>query len=211
MITIVNINRNNFTYNGIAYNKRFSPALYGDNVRVLGAIDQNFELIPFTSFQDWTVDGQSFQDANSLLAALAPVIYDSSLISVVRESFIIINQIKFKLLKKPGNNNLTSLESGDVIEGFWDGDFVNLKYNSGPITDLSSFTSLQTNLSRIITIGKWQVFKHNLNSDLTAIQNNDVIKGWFNDDRFGTYLVTNATDITNEGNIIAIDEFNKAE
>lgn len=82
-----------------------------------------------------------------------------------------------------------------------------LQFSDGQTITINATSSA----SKIITIDKWQVFKHPLNSDLTAIQNNDVIKGWFNNDRFGTYLVTNAADITNEANIVIIDEFNKSE
>jgi len=105
------------------------------------------------------------------------------------------------------------LDDGSVITGFEDLGNGDVRIT---LSDGQSFTIVATPNStppKVLIIDKWLVWKttDDPNPDPSKIQNNDKIQGQFDADRFGTYRVLDATDLTIRANLTSISEHNNAE
>jgi len=75
MTTIVNIDDNTFSINGIKYKKIFVAVPAGnDSIRIVSAYDSRFEVLSVTKVTDVTVDGVSAATQAELVSAVIDII-----------------------------------------------------------------------------------------------------------------------------------------
>ncbi|MCZ8144861.1 MAG: hypothetical protein O9259_06220 [Flavobacterium sp.] len=77
MITIVNINSERFTFNGIPYYKNFMGIVAGDYIHIVNIYDSKIALTKDgpVKYDEFTVNGISYASAALLQGALLPVLY----------------------------------------------------------------------------------------------------------------------------------------
>tara|TARA_R110002012_G_scaffold190633_1_gene358195 strand:- start:3549 stop:5756 length:2208 start_codon:yes stop_codon:yes gene_type:complete len=75
MITIVNIDNNTFSINGITYKKIFVAVPAGsDSIRIVSAYDSKFEILPVTKFTNVTVDGIAKASQVELISSVIDIV-----------------------------------------------------------------------------------------------------------------------------------------
>jgi len=77
MIIIQNINSQKFSLNGIPYFKNFMPQaiIAVDKLRIVNVYDTKFELVPYTSLNELSINGIVYNTASEAQNALLPIIY----------------------------------------------------------------------------------------------------------------------------------------
>lgn len=79
-MNVINIiDENRFSLNGIVFFKNFMSDVFEDKLRVFNVYDTRFQLIPFTSFDEFTVDGVTFVNVEDLQTTLATLLYARNL------------------------------------------------------------------------------------------------------------------------------------
>jgi len=78
MIIINNIDGVTFEINGIRYQKNFISVIAGSRVKIVNVYDTKLELAAFTNFADFTVNGNTFLNVETLQQALLPVLFTRS-------------------------------------------------------------------------------------------------------------------------------------
>ncbi|WP_310381847.1 hypothetical protein [Flavobacterium sp.] len=75
MIVIQNIDSQKFLLNGIPYLKNFMPHYVSGKLRIVNVYDTKFELVPFKSASELSIDGIVYATISEAQEALLPVIY----------------------------------------------------------------------------------------------------------------------------------------
>lgn len=75
MTTITQISQNQFTIDGIPYYKNFVPHVVGNRIRILNQYDSCFILMPFTDFDQITINGTVHTSVTNAQSALLPVLF----------------------------------------------------------------------------------------------------------------------------------------
>lgn len=75
MIVINNIDDKRFSLNGIKYFKNFTPHVVDENIRIVNTYDSTFTLLNWTPYDQFEVDGSTFNNVSDLQTALLPVLY----------------------------------------------------------------------------------------------------------------------------------------
>tara|TARA_R110002012_G_scaffold69403_3_gene179658 strand:- start:233 stop:1654 length:1422 start_codon:yes stop_codon:yes gene_type:complete len=75
MNVLLNINDKRFSLNGVEYFKNFTPLVIGGKLKIVNTYDAKIELTDLLSFDEFTVDGNTFLSVESLQSALLPVLF----------------------------------------------------------------------------------------------------------------------------------------
>ena len=84
MIVINNIDDKRFSFNGIKYFKNFTPHVVDENIRIVNTYDSTFPLLNWTPYDQFEVNGSTFNNVSDLQTALLPVLYNK-VINVVQQ------------------------------------------------------------------------------------------------------------------------------
>lgn len=102
MITILDINSEKFSVNGIPYFKNFTPIPILDKLRIVNVYDSKLELVPYTDFSEFTVNGVTYGSVAALQSALLPVLYSRNTLGF--EGVIPNEIISVGTITRVGNN-----------------------------------------------------------------------------------------------------------
>lgn len=82
MITIGHLNSERFKLNGVPYHKNFMSQVSGNNIRIINSYDSLFVLVDWTDYQEFSVLGNTFNNANELHSNLLAILYVRSSLGV---------------------------------------------------------------------------------------------------------------------------------
>lgn len=108
MIVIVNISPQKFSLNGIPYFKNFTPHVIGGKLRIVNTYDSRLSLCEFNSPDNFTVDGVSYGDIQTLQNVLLPVLYSRNTLG---------NSTSFEELDRIVSVGSTTVVSNEVTFG----------------------------------------------------------------------------------------------
>lgn len=93
---IVNIDSKKFSVNGIPYYKNFVPHVIGDSLRIINQYDSSFELVGYSKYSQFTVNGQTFLNVATLQDALLPVLFSRNTLGAGTEpnTMLTVNDIE---------------------------------------------------------------------------------------------------------------------
>ncbi|WP_228853241.1 LamG domain-containing protein [Aegicerativicinus sediminis] len=75
MIVINNVAPDIFSVNGSYFHKNFMSDIYDTKLRIFNAYDTEHQIVPWTRYDQFTVDGVSFGNASDLQKALVPILF----------------------------------------------------------------------------------------------------------------------------------------
>lgn len=75
MITIVDLNNKEFSVNGVRYIKNFLAIYFNDGLKIVNAYDNRIDLIGSVHFNEVSVNGITYENAEGLSAVLSSILF----------------------------------------------------------------------------------------------------------------------------------------
>lgn len=171
-VVIVNVSSTKFSIDGIEYLKNFQSVINGNNLRIFGVYDNALELVPFTIYSDFTVDGGGLGSAILLQSSLLNVLYNRNNIGT-GDGYQIINSITdFNDLVTAGTSGIwlflstITMSASKTLPADVTLEFRNTQLNFGGFTLTGTNSMVNAYMDQIfdtsgIFAGTWKVAESN--------------------------------------------------